>query len=111
MRGQRTLFDDLITKELKAKINNDGKQRPRNVLMPERNTLLIYRYYYHVDINRMRFDDTLEQLEKEFFIVAARIVVIISDNDTQLRSIMQTKPDRATLKKLYPFLNWEYSPR
>jgi hypothetical protein len=111
MRGQRTLFDELMTNELKAKIANDGKQRPRNVLMPDRNTLLIHRYYYYVQIVRLQFEDALSQLEKEFFIVSDRIVVVMSDNDTQFRSIIQAKPDRATLKKLYPYINWEYSPR
>jgi hypothetical protein len=108
MRGQRTLFDDLL---LKAEAMKTEKQRPRNALMPKRNTLLLYRYYYYVEIARLRFDDALKQLEREFFIVEARIVVLLTENNTQLRTIVADKPDRTTLKKLYPFVNWEYSPR
>lgn len=110
MRGQRTLFDELLTTETKARIAGD-KQRPRNVLMPERNALLIHRYYYYFEICRMRFDDILKQLETEFFIVGGRIVVILTENDAQFRKVMNQKPDRAALEKIYPHINWRYSPR
>ena len=111
MRGQRTLFDELFGNEAEEVVLNE-KQRPRNVLMPERNLLLLYRFYYLVEMKRMRYDDTLQQLEKEFFIVAARIVVVLSNNDAQLRKIVkEDKPDSRALAKLYPHINWQYSPR
>lgn len=110
MRGQRTLFEDMFGNKASAKISQD-KQRPRNVLMPERNNLLIYRYYYHAHINKMQFEHIMEQLEKEFFIVTARIVVVLTDNDNHLRTIVSQKPEIKELKKLFPHMNWEYNPR
>lgn len=108
MRGQRTLFQEMFgTKDTEAK--ND-KQRPRNVLMPNRNTLLFYRYYCLAEIYRMRFDDILTQLENEFFIVGARIVVVLTDNDTELRKIVATKPDLKQLEKQFPHINWRHRP-
>jgi hypothetical protein len=112
MRGQHTLFEEMFGKEAEEAVKLNDKQRPRNVLMPERNMLLLYRFYFLIEINRMRYDDALKQLEKEFFIVEARIVVVLSDNDDQLRKIVkEEKPDRSGLEKVYPHINWKYSPR
>jgi hypothetical protein len=109
MRGERSLFNEMFGEEAQA---HPGKQRPRNVLMPERNTLLLYRFYFMINIARMRYDDTLQQLEREFFIVQARIVVVLMQNEVQLHQIVkQEKPDLAILARLYPHINWKHRPQ
>lgn len=111
MRGERSLFNEMFGAEADEQAKNT-KQRPRNVLMPERNTLLLYRFYFCINIHRMRYDDTLLQLEREFFIVQARIVAVMVQNEVQLHNIVKhEKPDSKTLARLYPHINWNYSPR
>ncbi|MDW8420129.1 MAG: hypothetical protein RML37_12030 [Chitinophagales bacterium] len=107
MRGQRALFDGMFS----TGAAKTASQRPRNVLMPERNKLLLYRFYFHAQVNRLRYDDCLAQLEREFFIMSVRIVAILIKNDAQLRQIIEARPERAELEKMYPHINWKYNPR
>jgi hypothetical protein len=112
MKGQQALFNDLIAAQSEA--GDDKKQqRPRNALMPQRNDLMLYRYYWHMEVNRMRFDDVLTQLEREFFIVGVRIVAVLLEphHQKQLREIIQNKPAQKELEKIYPHINWKYNPR
>lgn len=107
MRGQRSLFQIIGNEAAEAKPNT---QRPRNVLMPNRNSLLFYRFYCLAEIYRMRYDDILAQLEDEFFIVSVRIVVVLTHNDSELRQIVAAKPDIKQLEKQFPHINWRYRP-
>lgn len=103
MRGQQSLFNDVFAKKEKKTTT----QRPRNFFLPERNEALLYRYYYHAEINRYRYDVCLEELEKEFYITSLRIVFVLSENAEKLSEIVNNKPPVNEIAKIFPHFNWK----
>lgn len=72
----------------------------------DRDVAICYRFYYHYQILRKRFDDIPLDLEKEFFISSSTIVKRLTENNSLLKDINQNAPTRAQLRQRYPHLNW-----
>lgn len=102
MRGQQSLFNDLFHQEKQKSAN-----RPRNYYQPERNRALIHRYYFHAEINRLRYDDVLQILEKEFYLTEPRIIVILSEQSSNIKKIVHNPPTITDLQKMFPHFNWK----
>lgn len=103
MRGQRSLFSDKFFVETVKK----DKQRPRNYFMPERDRALLHRYYFHAELNKLRYDTCLEELEKEFFLTSFTIVKILTKHTNDIDVIIEKPPTLSDLKKQYPWLTWK----
>lgn len=108
MRGEKTLFGDLFSHTEPVE-TVEKKQRPRNYYQPERNTALVYRYYFHAELNRKRYDDCLLELEKEFYLTTPRLIVILNECHTMLRTVIGEKPSVKELEQKFPHLNWRSS--
>lgn len=106
MKGQKVLFNEFVELEKQQEEKPEG-YRQRNFFMPERDRCLCYRYYYYYHIHRLRYDDILKELEREFFLTERRIVEVMQSDRLTLNEIMAEKPTVPELKKLYPWYVWQ----
>lgn len=103
MRGKQKLYDQVFNEAIQIKTE---KPRPRNFYLPERNDALVHRYYFHGHINRMRFDDLLCQLEREFHLTQTRLTAIINQCLPEITRLIDEKPGVRQLEKKFPWFNW-----
>jgi hypothetical protein len=101
MLGQKTLFDRYLNKP-----TGGGKGRSAE-LIDDRNSVLIARFYYHMEIKRLRYDDIIHQLQREFFLSEQRIVDVLTGNQNILDNYMDDKPATKELKHLFSWFVWE----
>ncbi len=103
MRGQRSLFDNLLTPEPVAKFT----QRGRNLdCIDNRNNLLLHRYYYYAKIKNEKYNDIMALLERELFITTSRIVVCLTQNEMSLKAIFNAEVSVKELKEKFSWLVW-----
>lgn len=103
MRGQQSLF---ASKFMDESTREREEQRPRNYYQPERNKALIARYYFHVEINRYRYDDCINLLEQEFYITAPRIIHVLTKNSERINDLINEEPSPKDLAERHPHFNW-----
>lgn len=105
MRGQHSLFLDILPPLNISKATGIGRSK---TLIEKRNTKLIYRYYWYVQHQPQRLDYSyiINELSNEFDLSDVRIIILLNDCHTQLKSILQQKPTIKELQRLYPFLSW-----
>lgn len=72
----------------------------------DRDVALAYRFYYHYNIARKRFDDAIAQLAGEFYISQTTVVKRLTENDLLLKDISQNAPTSKQLAKRYPHWVW-----
>jgi hypothetical protein len=108
MRGQQSLFSSLFVETVPKTAQ---KQRPRNYYQPERNEALVHRYYYHAEMNRLRYDDCIRQLEIEFHITAPRIISVLTECTSIIESVINTKPSIKDLENKFPWYSWKVLKR
>lgn len=103
--GQRKLFADL---------QDDSPQEPkkwgkgkRPDLLAARDEKLVYRYYYLSEVKRMRYDDTLKQLELEFDIAVGTVIDRLSNVlYSKVKEVYAEKPLASELQRRWPWLVW-----
>lgn len=108
MRGQQSLFSNLFVAPVEK---GSTKQRPRNYYQPERNQALVHRYYYHAEINRLRYDDCIRQLEIEFHLTSPRIISVLTECNGILGSVINSKPTVKELEIKFPWFSWKVYKR
>lgn len=96
-RGQHKLFQEFIEEDNRAP--RDDKKR--------RDLALAYRYYYYVQVKKLRFIDVLDALSVEFYISPVRITDILQrEVYDEMSSIMRRRPELKELKEKYPHTAW-----
>jgi hypothetical protein len=105
MKGQQLNFSQFFNSN---NVHETKIQRPRNFFMPERNELLVHRYYFYVKIKNYRYEKCLEELEKDVFITAFTQTKILSACSELLSKIMQEQPSVKELANKFPRLNWNF---
>jgi hypothetical protein len=103
MKGQRILFNNFASKE---KPTTTG-QRPRNFFMPERNVLLVHRFYYWSEIKKLRYEKCLQEVEQDLFLSSVRIIAVLNDNYDLLANVMELRPTIKQLSKQFPRMIWQ----
>lgn len=96
MKGQRTLFDNLIPAERRV------FKKGRSVkLIRRRDDFLMVRYFYYTEVKRLRFDDVLRVMsEDEFFIETQTVLNRLTSLADRLRERFESKPTLAKLREL-----------
>jgi hypothetical protein len=96
MRGQRTLFDNLLPDE--KRVFKKGRSAR---LIERRDEFLMTRYFYHTEVKRLRYDDVLKVMsEDEFFIEPETVMNRLKCLADELKVRFQSKPTLAKLKEL-----------
>lgn len=78
----------------------------KGVYTRDRDICICYRYYYHYEINRIRMDDAVSLLEKEFFLSSSTIMTKLVDYADLLKDIVNNEPNRKELRDKYPHFSW-----
>ncbi len=101
LKGKQILYNTIVSPS-PTESGEVGKRKN----IDDKRDAMAHRYYFHAVINRLRYDDCLHNLSKEFFLQPNTIV-----KELQLRydTITQLDNDAITtaeLRKRYPFFNW-----
>ena len=103
IRGSQTvtsIFPTAIQTESARKGN-------KGVYTEDRDICLCYRYYYYYQLKRIRMDDAIVNLEREFFISSTTIMARLVEYADLLKDIVGNNPTRAKLRKKYPHFVWD----
>ena len=107
MKGQRTLFDNLIMQGKRSIKKGRSEQ-----LISRRDELLMIRYFYHTEVKRLRFDDVLKVLsEEEFFIETQTILNRLTCLTDRMKERFDNKPSLAKIKELSGNFVVDVTPR
>ncbi len=106
MIGQQSIFSDILPTLQKPKAEGIGRNK---ILIAQRNTKLIHRYYYYVQLQPHRLDYSyiIGILSAEFDLSDFRIIILLQENHTELKTIIAAKLTKKELAKKYPFFSWE----
>ena len=108
-RGSRSLYSSLFEED---QTNTSTLPKPERkgrseILIAQRNELLVYRYYYHAKIQEKKYMKALTTLEKELFLSTRTITDILSEHNAQLQELVRTKkPTVKELRELFPMMVW-----
>lgn len=103
MVGQQALFTTIFP----SKIEKDASRRGVcNIGTTRRDEALTYRYYYYIEIKRIRYDDVLVLLERDFYITPSNVVLRLTLLHEFLKGIIDKKPTVNKLKKMFPTYAW-----
>lgn len=103
MRGHKALYTSVFPSSISVDSNQKGK---RNSYIEERNDAMACRYYYHAQIRRIRYDDCLNLLNKEFFLSPNVIMQNLMHRQAYIKKLTEDKITPSQLKKLYPHFVW-----
>jgi len=99
-RGKHILYNSLV------KTAKPHKKNRKNYI-ELRNDALACRYYFHADINRLRYDDCLKELSNEFYISEDTIVRCLLHRVDYIKILSNNTLTTAELRKQYPHYNWQ----
>jgi len=102
MRGQQAITSNFPS-AIEAKPDQKGH---RNVHQDRRDDALAARFYYHFHIRRLRYDDCLLEIEKEFFITTLYIAQRLTDRADYMKKLVKMDAKVTDLKRLFPFYAW-----
>lgn len=103
IRGQQTLFTNIFPSSIKRDSERKGT---RNVFIEDRDIAIAHRYYYYIHIRRQRYDDTLRDLEKEFFLTADYIIQRLTPCVELIKDLTHRNVKVSLLKRKYPHWTW-----
>lgn len=104
MRGIETLYVNMFHR---AGDTNAGKKGQRNTQTDRRDSVLAYRFYYWAQVRRKRYDDSLAELEREFFLTSAVVVQRLDQKKDLIKELAANKPGLQELRKILPYFNWQ----
>jgi hypothetical protein len=107
MKGEKLLYADVVPTSLP---NAKGEFQKQHVYLESRHDVMAARYYYHSTICRMRYDDCLLQLSREFNLTTNTIVICLKLRLYKLNAMVERKTSIQDLKGNYPWLVWDGKP-
>ena len=102
LRGQQAVIA-YFPNSIETKTDQKGH---RNVHIDRRDEVLTTRFYFYYHIKRVRYDDILLELEKEFFITPNIVVQRLRLTGPLAKALVKNDTKINQLKKLYPWFNW-----
>ena len=103
-RGQQSLFTTLFPTSVTPSTDSDSKGE--RLFIDKRDDAIAYRYYFYVQIKRLRYDDCLLHLESDFFIGSRSIVMRLDSRKDLLKGLIKQDAKVNVLKKEFPQFNW-----
>ena len=102
MRGSNAVVS-IFPVSIETKPEQKGR---RNVHIDRRDDALATRFYFYHHIKRLRYDDILLKLEREFFITTNVIIQRLNERTEFMKQLSKDTPKRDCLKKMFPFFVW-----
>jgi hypothetical protein len=108
MRGSQTLLLFCIDKPSEAADSSARRKKGRSeILNKKRNECLAARFFFYLNFTDRRYDKIIADLSKEFFLSAATIPDVLTDNAVLLNELRINKPDKKYFVSNWPHLNWK----
>jgi hypothetical protein len=104
MRGYQKNFSSLFQPSVTTNPANKGK---KSIFKDERDEALATRYYFYVQIKRLRYDDCLDNLSKDFFLAPSSIHQLIPLKYDFIKQLIADKTTVKQLSKKYPNFSWD----
>jgi hypothetical protein len=101
-RGKKILYNELVENS----ITTTGEKSKRNNGIDDRRDAMAHRYYFYANINRLRYDDCLLNLQKEFYLQPDTIVSELKLRLDLINQLITDKITTAELRKKYSWFNW-----
>jgi len=100
VHGKQKLYDNLISSSLPEAIDKP--------LSAQRDEALVHRFYFHAELERLRYDDCLLELHKTFFLSIEYLPKLLGkdENFNLLKRLTSDKPNLNDLRKRFPQFNW-----
>ncbi|MET4080088.1 hypothetical protein ABIB40_000028 [Pedobacter sp. UYP30] len=102
IRGNQ-IIQSIFPSEIEENRPEDNR---KGIYAVERNECLLTRFYFYYYIKKRRFDTTLSDLAKEFYISTRTITNYIADNGEMLKKLVAQDCSIKDLRKKYPHLIW-----
>lgn len=102
IRGSQTI-SQIFPSAIKTESSRKGN---KGIYTQERDTCMCYRYFYYHQIHKIRLDDAVVKMEKDFFIGASTIMSRLVECSNILKDIVDQNPTLNELRKQYPQFNW-----
>jgi hypothetical protein len=102
LRGQQSITCRFPT----SVVSKPEQKGHRNVHLTRRDEVLTVRFYYYYHLKRMRYDDILLELEKEFFITPDVVVQRLRETGELAKKLVREEFNITQLKKDYPLFMW-----
>lgn len=102
MRGKNTLYNAIIPSSLP----DDGRKGQRNTYLEQRDDAMACRFYFHAHLCRLRYDDCLLNLSREFFLSHNVIVQRLQDRTDLIKRLVKEGATAQELRKEYGFFRW-----
>lgn len=87
-----------------------GEFGKKNVYKEQHRDMLACRYYYHTTICRLRYDDCLVQLSREFGVAPTTVELHLKSRLSAINVMVEERTTAQELKKRYPWYNWDGKP-
>lgn len=107
MKGEKLLYADMVKTSLPE---TKGTFQKQHVYLEARHDVMAARYYYHSSICRMRYDDCLLQLSREFNLTTNTIVICLKLRLYKLNGMVENETTLQELKAAYPWFLWDGKP-
>lgn len=104
MRGKQALYEELIP----SSVTEQGQKSQRNAFLEERDDALAHRYYYYAHLCRLRYDDCLQALSREFFLTPNVIIQRLTNRTELIRELVKEDKQPGELRRLYGWMSWEH---
>lgn len=89
MRGQNTLQPKSINK------SNRGRSQE---LIQQRNRALIWRYFFYSEVKRLRYDDIITELSRDFFISEHTVLARLVEYSESIQNLITERPSLAKIE-------------
>lgn len=107
--GENVIFEQkTVSRKYKTRtrtrIGCDGVGRADRI--EKRNRVLVARWYYWTECQRLRSDDAILRLCDEFFIEQRTVTNVLLKEDEYFRQLLRSKATAQKLSKEYSSFNW-----
>lgn len=108
MRGAQTLFLQLLEDDETVATTVSRNSGRDKALLQKRDVKLVHRHYYYLKIQKLQYQDILDNLSSEFDLAVYTIIerLQLQENHSLLRRLIKEDKKLPELRKEYPYLNW-----
>jgi len=107
MIGERNLYRTKVSSSIPEQ---EGQERKAFAYKEDKLDKLASRFYYHAHLCRLRYDDCLVELSREFDLTSHTLVRKIQQRSAFLDRLTAAKTTALQLKKRYPYFDWSRKP-
>ena len=106
-KGEHVLYTSVVSSSLPKE---KGEFQKQNMYLEQRHDTMACRYYYHASLCRLRYDDCLLQLSREFNLSTGTIVGYLKLRLYAINTMVEQEVTAQELRSRYPWFDWSCKP-